>query len=46
MSLIRSARRPGPDEELGFNFAAIKQTVTFAGESKVGCWSVQENKAC
>jgi hypothetical protein len=34
-------------EELGFNFAAIKQTVPVAGqESQVGCWSLKENKAC
>lgn len=38
---------PVPIEELGFKFAAIKQTVPVAGgESKVGCWSPQENKAC
>jgi type VI protein secretion system component Hcp len=38
---------PVPIEELGFDFSAIKQTVPVTGgEPKVGCWSVQENKAC
>ncbi|GEM_PF-2274825 len=38
---------PVPIEELGLKFAAITQTVPVAGgESKVGCWSVSENKAC
>jgi type VI protein secretion system component Hcp len=38
---------PIPIEELGFNYSTIKQTVPVAGgEPKVGCWSVQENKAC
>jgi type VI protein secretion system component Hcp len=38
---------PVPIEELGLDFSAIKQTIPVAGgEPKVGCWSLQENKAC
>jgi type VI protein secretion system component Hcp len=38
---------PVPIEELGLDFGSIKQSVPVAGgEPKVGCWSVQGNKAC